>query len=232
MSHDKKSTLDIVKEIENQILSGEYKEGDRLPSEREFAEKMNISKTMSHQIFSILSSRGFIKVIPRQGTFVDNYIKNGKLECLEGVVEYNNGKFSTEMLNSLMDTRLLIEGECAYLSAKNRTQEDIDNLKNQYIIIKSANTNEELTFAIYEFHLLIAYSTKNTIYPLMFNTFKKVLCSFYLTVFDTFGIGKVKEQLKNIIDLIIEQKCDEAKLAMQQLVASSNNELFTGYFKK
>ena len=38
----------FISQIEEMILSGELKPGDKLPTERELADEMNISKTIVH----------------------------------------------------------------------------------------------------------------------------------------------------------------------------------------
>ena len=40
----------FISQLEEMILSGELKPGDRLPSERELADEMNISKTIVHEL--------------------------------------------------------------------------------------------------------------------------------------------------------------------------------------
>ena len=45
----------FIQRIEDMILSGELKPGDKLPSERELADEMKIGKTIVHEVIRELS---------------------------------------------------------------------------------------------------------------------------------------------------------------------------------
>ena len=60
----------FISQLEEMILSGELKPGDRLPSERELADEMNISKTIVHDGIRELSRIGFLDVVSRKGVYV------------------------------------------------------------------------------------------------------------------------------------------------------------------
>lgn len=72
----------FVKELENKILSGELKVGDKLPSERELASSMQVSRAVVNAGIAELEQKGFLIIKPRIGTFVENFYKNGTLEIL------------------------------------------------------------------------------------------------------------------------------------------------------
>ena len=60
----------FISQIEEMILSGELKPGDKLPTERELADEMNISKTIVHDGIRELARIGFLDVISRKGIYV------------------------------------------------------------------------------------------------------------------------------------------------------------------
>ena len=57
----------FVQQLEGLILSGELRPGDRLPTERELADEMKISKTVVHEGLRELHQLGFLKVESRKG---------------------------------------------------------------------------------------------------------------------------------------------------------------------
>ncbi len=65
----------FVKELENKILSGELKVGDKLPSERELASSMQVSRAVVNAGIAELEQKGFLIIKPRIGTFVENFIR-------------------------------------------------------------------------------------------------------------------------------------------------------------
>jgi GntR family transcriptional regulator len=55
-----------------EIESGKLKTGDKLPSEREIAERFNVSRMTARHALSILEREGFVERIVGAGTFVTN----------------------------------------------------------------------------------------------------------------------------------------------------------------
>ena len=62
----------FVSELENKILSGELAIGSRLPSERELAASMQVSRAVVNSGISEMEKKGFLVVKPRIGTFVED----------------------------------------------------------------------------------------------------------------------------------------------------------------
>ena len=60
----------FIQKLEEMILSGELKPGDKLPTERELADEMKISKTVVHEGIRELSRLGFLDVASRKGVTV------------------------------------------------------------------------------------------------------------------------------------------------------------------
>ena len=100
MSFDKISTLSVretfVREIENKILSGELKPGDKLPPARQLCKIMGVSLTVVNAGVSELASKGFVEVKPRHGTYVADYIENGNTETFFAIIRYNGGKINAK----------------------------------------------------------------------------------------------------------------------------------------
>jgi GntR family transcriptional repressor for pyruvate dehydrogenase complex len=60
----------IVEQIEDLILRGELKIGDKLPSERGLAEKLTVSRNAVREAMKTLTHKGLIEVFPGRGTFI------------------------------------------------------------------------------------------------------------------------------------------------------------------
>ena len=61
---------DFIQRMQAKILSGELKPGDRLPPERELAVQVGISRGSVNQGILDLERMGFLRIVPRKGTFV------------------------------------------------------------------------------------------------------------------------------------------------------------------
>ena len=60
----------IYKDLYNDILTGKYKVGDRLPSENELSENYGVSRITSKKSLEIMADRGYVMRQPGKGTFV------------------------------------------------------------------------------------------------------------------------------------------------------------------
>lgn len=62
----------ISRQIKNQIISGELKEGEALPSIRALAKELQISVITTKRSYEILIDEGFVDSITGKGTFVSS----------------------------------------------------------------------------------------------------------------------------------------------------------------
>ncbi len=61
-----------VEAIQQMILSGELKPGERMPSQAEMAEKLNVSRPSLREALSRLETLGFLTIAPGIGTFISS----------------------------------------------------------------------------------------------------------------------------------------------------------------
>ncbi|MET0851079.1 MAG: GntR family transcriptional regulator, partial [Candidatus Rokuibacteriota bacterium] len=61
---------EIVRQIRLLIADGHLKSGDRLPPERDLAERFRVSRTSVREAMRALESRGLIGIRPGEGAFV------------------------------------------------------------------------------------------------------------------------------------------------------------------
>ena len=116
----------FIERIEGMIFSGTLKPGDRLPSERDLAEQMKISKTIVHLGLEDLARMGFIEVTPRRGTVVADFAETGNLETLNAILRYNGGKLDRQMVVSIVELRSAIEGGSLIRLGRQHSEKDMD----------------------------------------------------------------------------------------------------------
>lgn len=97
----------FIQRIEDFILSGELRPGDRLPSERELADEMKISKTVVHEGIRELVRCGFLDVVPRRGVTVADYSNSGNLNTLLAIMK-RNGRAMDPALHAAFSTCAVI----------------------------------------------------------------------------------------------------------------------------
>ena len=120
----------FVTQLENKILSGELKVGEKLPSERELATSMQVSRAVVNAGISEMEQKGFLIVRPRVGTFVEDYRKNGTLETLVSIMKYNGGSLAKDEVKSVLELRIVLVNLASSLALENASDEELANLQN------------------------------------------------------------------------------------------------------
>ena len=72
----------FIEQLEHLILSGKLQVGEKLPSERQLAEMMQVSRAVVNSGISELEKKGFLTVKPRSGTYVADFRRKGTLDTL------------------------------------------------------------------------------------------------------------------------------------------------------
>ena len=66
----KRVTEEIISQIHDQIARGELTAGDRLPSEREMAQQLGVSRPTLREAMQVLEHTGFVKIIQGSGIYI------------------------------------------------------------------------------------------------------------------------------------------------------------------
>ena len=164
----------FVDEMQSRILSGELRPGDRLPPERELAEQMGISRGSVNQGILDLERMGFLRVVPRKGTFVADYIKNATSQTIAAIMNYDSTLYDADLFRGFMDFRILVERECVRLVCL-RMNEDDRRLLDELTERIYASEGDALTDALYRFHYSIAQMSGNAAYAIVFQSFELLL---------------------------------------------------------
>jgi fatty acid metabolism transcriptional regulator FadR len=164
----------FIRRFEELILSGKFPIGQKLPSERELALQLNVSRPVVHEGLVDLAAKGLVTMIPRVGTIVNDYRREGSLALLTSLVNYHQGNLEAGLLISLLEMRQLFEVETTRLAALHRNQEQLDSLR-QLLREEDATRHHDVDAICkldFDFHHLLALASGNHVYPLLINSFK------------------------------------------------------------
>lgn len=218
----------FVLRFEELILSGKVKIGEKLPSERELALQLGISRPVVHEGLVELAARGLVSLKPRFGATVNDYRKEGSITLMASLIQYQKGKLEPELLESLLQIRMLLEPAFAKLAAQNRTPEQIREF---YGILEKENAVDSrniqaITDLDFEFHLLIAVASGNTVYPLLLNSFRPVYTNLSGQFFkDAKVFAVVRNYHRNMAAAIESGKGSKAMSVMKEILQHGEKHL-------
>ena len=110
---------EIVRQIRQMIGEGRLNSGDRLPPERDLAEKFVVSRTSVREALRTLESLGLVEIRPGEGTFVRRVSVESLVQPLAAVVASHR-----EAIGELFEARRLLEPMIAALAATRATPEE------------------------------------------------------------------------------------------------------------
>ena len=137
----------FIQQIEGMILSGELRPGDRLPTERELADEMKISKTVVHEGLRELHRLGFLDIASRRGVTVADYAQTGSLETLTAIMDFHGGLPDGKTARSILQLRYYLEAPAMEELAARRSPSDIAALRALQRQAEEASTRDVQSLA-------------------------------------------------------------------------------------
>jgi GntR family transcriptional repressor for pyruvate dehydrogenase complex len=215
----KKIYEDIVEQIKVLMASGDLKPGDKLISERELAEKLQVSRASVREALRALEMMGFVEIKAGGGTFMKETAKESIIQPLAMFIAIERGTFF-----EIYEIRKIFESASAYLAAQRATAIDLakieDYLKkmNAAVAEDDSEKGEDMDTA---FHYAIAESTHNNWLLRLLNTisdsFHKTVSASRKQLYLTPGHPQTLiEQHKNIYEAIRNKNPVLARRAMME----------------
>lgn len=196
----------FIREIEGQIIKGRLKVGEKLPTERQLAERTGIKQSVVHAAIKELENLGFVNIVPRHGVYVADYLRTGSFETLNEVLRYNGGKLSLKMSLDLVELRNAVEGGALIRLAECHSREDIQLLRENLEELERAKDRnpgiQELGRLTSRFHYLVCELSGNDMFPLMMNSFGNIATVIWENCAAFWGVDGFIEQDSHLIDLI------------------------------
>ena len=118
----------FVEQLENLILSGKLSIGEKLPSERELADSMQVSRSVVNAGLAEIADKGFLEIVPRSGTYVADYRKKGKLDTIISIMKFNGGTLPDPDILSILQIRKVLTALALELAIPRITDEEIQQL--------------------------------------------------------------------------------------------------------
>jgi len=162
----KKTYEEIIEQVKKMIAEGVLQPGDRLISERELADKLEVGRSAVREAFRALEAMGVVEVRSGEGTFIREVDVGTIIEKLSMVLVLEH-----DTIKELLELRKIIEVGAAGLAALRRTQEHLHRMEQVLHQMErgliSGDLGEE---ADWEFHYTIAQATQNSLLVKLMNT--------------------------------------------------------------
>ncbi len=146
--------------MKDQIISGEWNAGDKIPSENELCKMFNVSRNTVRGAIQKLKTIGAVTTQQGKGTFIFKSFTDSYIDSFIPLISLDK----EEMLD-IIDFRGIIENESASLAAKLATEENLNQIQKAFDnMVASLDDYKKYSIADYQFHLSIVKASQNRVF--------------------------------------------------------------------
>ncbi len=230
----KKVSDEVFEQIKNMIASGNWKSGDKLPSEKELTELFGVSRVTIREALKKLASYNIIETSQGRGSFIRNMEGVSLFDNVMLSVYVNSAEEST--IRDMMEFRGIVEVESVYLATQRGTEEDFRYLRENYKhMLESRNDIHLFSKYDLEFHKYIAQMTKNVVLIKCYSIIWDFLKEYFDRVVETIGVEKGSFYHGEILEAMECRDAKKARILMRDHLSATSKgalENFKGKLKR
>jgi DNA-binding FadR family transcriptional regulator len=171
LSHPRRSALSeqVIAALRNQITSGEWPVGSRIPTEPELVEQLGVARNTVREAVRALAHNGLLDIRQGSGTYV---VATSELA---GVM---HRRFVDAAPDHIAELRSALESAAARLAAERRTERDLKQLDALLLRREEAwesGDAEAFVTADATFHLAVVAASHNDVMTAMYADLGEVL---------------------------------------------------------
>lgn len=209
---DKKTAIeDVYEQLLNHITTGVWKENDKIPSENELTELLQVSRNTIRQAIQKLSAIGVIETRRGEGSFVKRIDTGFYMNLLAPTVFLGQSDYM-----QLFEYEKCIQVGSVTLACEKADEKDLAELETCLSHMKEAGSLEDFNTADLDYHLAIAKATKNDMLYKTMQIIKEMLIGMLQNVADEYGSDSSIHIHEKILAAIKAKDKDQSSLLMQE----------------
>jgi GntR family transcriptional repressor for pyruvate dehydrogenase complex len=212
----------VADQIQELIVAESLRPGDKLPCERDLAERLGVSRTVIREAIRALCVRGLVKVKAGCGTYVQQPTLKDMAAPIGLLLKLRQ---CPDTLNDLYEVRCMIEVECAGLAAGRATEEDCAVLEVAIEEMKAHVADaEEFIRRDLVFHSSLADATHNDLFSVLLSVIGDLWLEAALLTYQAPGAAESGLKYhRKIMQRIKERDTEGARRAMRDHIRHSRN---------
>lgn len=210
----------VVQAIEGQILGGRLTVGARLPPEREFSERLGVSRTVVREAVRVLVTKGLLETRHGIGTTVREVTREEVVKPLTLLLRACEEEVSIDHLHQV---RSILEVESAGLAAEQATEADIENLRRICDEMEAAATDpKQFAEKDAEFHRRLCQTTHNPLTTLLLDSIRDLMAEVRTLVANERGLfERVMPTHVQVLECVASRDAKGARKAMREHLATA-----------
>jgi len=212
----------VTTEIQEVIVNRRLQAGDRLPSERELAGQLGVSRTVVRDAIRSLIAKGLLEARPGSGTVVCGPSARSVVQSMALFLSCGSHRVTAE---NLVEIRRVLEVAMAGLAAERRTSEDLAQMRdavNRHLEAIETGDLDQCAGADWSFHVALARATHNELFPLLLDSIADILIEVRRTALQVPGrprlaLGHHRAILKQVKAANVEGACQAMHSHLREL---------------
>jgi GntR family transcriptional regulator, transcriptional repressor for pyruvate dehydrogenase complex len=208
----------LFEKLVGHVVNGDWKEGDRVPSERELSEQLGIGRASLRVALKALELLGMVESRVGNGTFVcprSDFLSRPLLWAITGT--------DHSELCELMEARLVLEENIAAFAAERATAEELRKIEAALEEMRAQIDDPAASFeSDMRFHVAIAEAAHNPILSNADQLVRNLVKHWILLKHSIPGeVAKSLQHHERIYDAILHRDAAAAREAMRNHIATS-----------
>jgi len=213
----KSVSKEVLDQIKNHIIAGEWEPGTKIPGEMELVELFGVSRISVRGAIHQLVGMGILSIRRGEGTFVSEVLPKDYFNTLLPVLMINRAD-----LMEILEFREMMESESARAAARRAEAVDIDRMsktiENMYI---ASGNHSQFAVEDVNFHTAIALATHNSVLVKVNAIIHDMLKSAMEEIVTLTGFQGGLHYHRKILDAIIAKEEETAAQLMREHIRTT-----------
>ncbi|MCC9625902.1 FadR family transcriptional regulator [Thalassospira sp. MA62] len=211
----------VAREIQGMIKDGTLKPGEKIPSQRDFAQKFGVSRASLREALLTLETLGLIKTEAGRGTFVTE----GRTKSESDMAPWQH--LESHSVFDVFQTRIFLEGEIAALASGRLTAIQLDAMADATDRMEKHWADQDLIANVeadLEFHGIIVEACSNSLMRDLYHTVRDKITETQrkpIPITDPERMRASIGEHRKIIAALRNNDADRARIEMQNHVRNT-----------
>jgi GntR family transcriptional repressor for pyruvate dehydrogenase complex len=203
----------VARRIEDMIVERRLQPGERLPTERELARQLDVSRTVIREAVAALIAKDLLETAPSGGIVVRTPSAETVAESMALFLRTREAHFGYDRVG---EVRRVLEVAIAGLAAERRTDDDLQVMERYLVEAEDADSDrEQYASADVAFHAALASATQNELFRLLLDSVAGIMYQVRATGFDVPGAkARTAAHHRAILEQVRNSNADGARQAM------------------
>ena len=215
----------VYQQLRDGILAERYRAGERLPSERELSETLQVNRSSVREAIKRLEQARLVEVRHGEGSIVLDFRLTAGFELL-GELIMPGGSPNAVALRSVLELRALIGPEVARLAALRIQDDELERVEQLVARLEACAPEDtrcvqELDF---EFHYTLVQAGENLALLLLYNSIREVYLGSHALFSGMFGGARSRELYRPLLAALRARDAKRATRAALKLMEAGNTD--------